>query len=150
MNKRGKFTFWIIFGILASLFTIWFLIHFRDTLFEEPQPEVQIKEAEQEKSVADPEEAAAKFKESVGKTMSLYDDVKYDVNRNLVSVVIDLDAWNATSEEGRTDFMNEIYALIHSGAITSGILEYYDVSVNFMTSDYKNVHPYEKITKGSE
>ena len=93
------------------------------------------------------EQAIENFKESASKTLNSYDNIKFDINKNLVSVVIDLNTWNATSETGRTDFMNEIYSLVRIDAITSGILDYHDVSVNFMTSDYKNVHPYKKIKK---
>ena len=151
MTKSGKrkLIFWIIFSVVMTNFFVFFLQYLLSRIADKPEPTIQVTESENDAGATDQDAAYAAFKESVGKTMDLYDNVKYDVNKNLVSVVIDLDAWNQTSEDGRTDFMNEIYTLIHSDAITSGILEYKDVSVNFMTSDYKNVHPYPDIVKGS-
>jgi len=104
------------------------------------KPTIQVKEVQTEKEFkqADPEACVAKFEEEAKETLELYDGIKYSVNKWTVAVVIDLDKWNATSEEDRSAFMNEIYALLSVDARSSGILSDHAVSISFMTSDYKN------------
>lgn len=140
---------WIIWPILGATSIIvivisWIIYCAKNGLLIEQtpksQPTIQVKEVqtEEEFKQADPEACVAKFEEEAKETLDLYDGIKYSVNKWTVAVVIDLDKWNATSEEDRNAFMNEIYALLSVDARSSGILSDHAVSISFMTSDYKN------------
>lgn len=107
-------------------------------------PSIQVTETEE--APEDPDACVANFEESAKETLSAYEGFQYSVNKWTVTIVIDLDKWNATPESDRTAFMNEIYTLLSVDAKTSGILSDHAVSVSFMTSDYKNTKVY-KIEK---
>ena len=133
---------WLIIGIVLStaFISIWGVLSVVDP---SETPTMQIRESEPtstepEFKKADPDTCVANFEEKAKETLELYDGIKYSVNKWTVAVVIDLDKWNATSEEDRNAFMNEIYALLSVDARSSGILSDHAVSISFMTSDYKN------------
>jgi len=141
--KNNMNKIYLIGGIILSVFmTVLIIIG----SYKDKQNEAEASEAISEEVPADPNACVAKFEEEAKETLDLYDGIKYSVNKWTVTVVVDLDKWNATSEEGRKAFMGEIYALLNVDAKTSGILADHEVSITFMTTDYKNMKFY-KIEK---
>lgn len=131
MNK-----IYLIGGIVLSVFMSVLIII---GSYKDKQKEAEASETIVEEVPADP---VADFEEKAKETLDVYDGIQYSVNKWVVTVVVDLDKWNATSEEGRKAVMNEIYALLNVDAKTSGILADHEVSVTFMTSDMNNVTVY--------
>ena len=138
MNK-----IYLIGGIVLSVFMSVLIII---GSYKDKQKEAEASEAITEEVQADPDACVADFEEKAKETLDLYDGIQYSVNKWIVTVVVDLGKWNATSEEGRKAFMNEIYALLYVDAKTSGILADHEVSITFMTTDNKNMRFY-KIEK---
>ena len=138
MNK-----IYLIGGIALSVFMSVLIII---GSYKDKQKEAEASEAITEEVPADP---VADFEENAKETLALYDGIQYSVNKWTVTVVVDLDKWNATSEEDRKAFMNEIYALLYVDAKTSGILADHEVSITFMTTDNKNMRFY-KIEKDNK
>ena len=101
---------------------------------------------EQTPKASDPEAVQALFKQKVEKTLNMYDDIKYFIDGEDVTVIIDVLVWNNTKMKDQDAFMNEIYSLVRIDAIESGILDQGNAKLFFMTSDYKNTH-YYKIEK---
>ena len=138
MNK-----IYLIGGIVLSVFMSVLIII---GSYKDKQKEAEASEAITEEVPADPDACVADFEEKAKETLDLYDGIQYSVNKWIVTVVVDLGKWNATSEEDRKAFMNEIYALLYVDAKTSGILADHEVSITFMTTDNKNMRFY-KIEK---
>ena len=138
MNK-----IYLIGGIVLSVFMSILIII---GSYKDKQKEAEASEAITEEVPADPDACVADFEENAKETLVPYDGIQYSVNKWTVTVVVDLDKWNATSEEDRKAFMNEIYALLYVDAKTSGILAYHEVSITFLTTDNKNMRFY-KIEK---
>jgi len=137
--KNNMNKIYLIGGIVLSVFMSVLIII---GSYKDKQKEAEASETIAEEVPADPNACVAKFEEEAKETLDLYDGIKYSVNQWTVTVVVDLDKWNATSEEGRKAVMNEIYALLNVDAKTSGILADHEVSVTFMTSDMNNVTVY--------
>ena len=138
--KNNMNKIYLIGGIVLSVFMSVLIII---GSYKDKRKEAEASEAITEEVPADP---VADFEEKAKETLDLYDVIQYSVNKWIVTVVVDLDKWNATSEEDRKAVMNEIYALLNVDAKTSGILADHEVSVTFMTSDRNNVTVY-KIEK---
>ena len=138
--KNNMNKIYLIGGIVLSVFMSVLIII---GSYKDKQKEAEASEAITEEVPADP---VADFEEKAKETLDLYDGIQYSVNKWIVTVVVDLDKWNATSEEGRKAFMGEIYALLNVDAKTSGILADHEVSITFMTTDNKNMKFY-KIEK---
>ena len=147
MTERGKIKlfFWLAGGTILTLALLVFWIRYNAEP-EDAAPAEIVVQNEPDQPEPTPEDSELKFAESAGKTLSMYENIKYFINKNTVNVVIDLDSWNATADSDRKDFMNEIFALVRIDAINSGILQYSNVDLTFMTSDYKNAK-YFKIEK---
>jgi len=134
--KNNMNKIYLIGGIVLSVFMSVLIII---GSYKDKQKEAEASETIVEEVPADP---VADFEEKAKETLDVYDGIQYSVNKWVVTVVVDLDKWNATSEEGRKAVMNEIYALLNVDAKTSGILADHEVSVTFMTSDMNNVTVY--------
>ena len=141
--KNNMNKIYLIGGIVLSVFMSILIII---CSYKDKQKEAEASEAITEEVPADPDACVADFEENAKETLALYDGIQYSVNKWTVTVVVDLDKWNATSEEDRKAFMNEIYALLYVDAKTSGILAYHEASITFMTTDNKNMIFY-KIEK---
>lgn len=141
--KNNMNKIYLIGGIVLSVFMSVLIII---GSYKDKQKEAEASEAITEEVQADPDACVADFEEKAKETLDLYDGIQYSVNKWIVTVVVDLGKWNATSEEGRKAFMNEIYALLYVDAKTSGILADHEVSITFMTTDNKNMRFY-KIEK---
>lgn len=141
--KNNMNKIYLIGGIVLSVFMSVLIII---GSYKDKQKEAEASEAITEEVPADPDACVADFEKKAKETLDLYDGIQYSVNKWTVTVVVDLGKWNATSEEGRKAFMNEIYALLYVDAKTSGILADHEVSITFMTTDNKNMRFY-KIEK---
>ena len=149
MTERGKIKlfFWLSGGIILTLAFLIFWIRFNAEPEDASQAEIAVHDdADLPDQGPTQEEAEQKFAESAGKTLSMYENIKYFINKNTVNIVIDLDSWNATADSDRRDFMNEIFALVRTDAVGSGILQYSNIDLTFMTSDYENAK-YFKIER---